>query len=123
MPRGSRPGERRGGRRKGVPNRVCRDLREAAQQYTPVAIQTLAHICERGESEAARVAAANGLLDRGHGKPTTVLVGDLTQRPGEPRFTETISETAAWIESVLNGPHAHAVNGAAPTKHCKTSKE
>ena len=96
-------GIKTGGRKLGTPNKACRDLREVAQQYTPVAIQTLAHICERGESEAARVAAANGLLDRGHGKPTTVLVGDLTQRRGEPRFTETISETAAWIESVLHG--------------------
>jgi hypothetical protein len=28
MPRGSQPGERRGGRQKGTPNRVTRDLRE-----------------------------------------------------------------------------------------------
>lgn len=29
MPRGSRPGERRGGRSKGTPNKVTKDLKEA----------------------------------------------------------------------------------------------
>ena len=30
--RGSKPGERRGGRKKGVPNKITRDLREALLQ-------------------------------------------------------------------------------------------
>jgi hypothetical protein len=101
MPRGSKPGERRGGRQKGVPNKAGRELREVAQEYTPVAMKTLADICEKGESEAARVAAANALLDRGHGKPTNLVVADVTQRPGQPTYSEPISETVAWIESVL----------------------
>jgi hypothetical protein len=102
MPRGSKPGERRGGRKKGVPNKAGQELREVAKEYTPVAIKTLAEICENGESEAARVAAANALLDRGHGKPTAVVVGDITQRPGDRQPYESVSDTAAWIESVLN---------------------
>jgi hypothetical protein len=101
MPRGSKPGERRGGHQKGVPNKTGRELRELARQYAPAAIKALEEICKNGESEAARVAAANSLLDRGHGKPTTVLVGDVTQRSGEPMHRETVEETAAWIERVL----------------------
>jgi hypothetical protein len=101
MPRGSKPGERRGGRQKGVPNKTGRELREIAREYAPAAIKALEEICKNGESEAARVAAANSLLDRGHGKPTTVLVGDVTQRSGEPMHRETVEETAAWIERVL----------------------
>ena len=101
MPRGSKPGERRGGRKKGVPNNAGRELREVAQEHTPAAIKTLAEICENGESEAARVAAANALLDRGHGKPTNPVVADVTQRTAQPKY-ESISDTAAWIESVLN---------------------
>lgn len=31
MPRGSKPGERRGGRQKGVPNKVTREIRAASQ--------------------------------------------------------------------------------------------
>jgi len=61
------------GRPKGSPNKVSRDVREAAQQYTAAALKTLADICARGESEQARVAAANALLDRGHGKATQVV--------------------------------------------------
>jgi len=32
MPRGSKPGERRGGRRKGTPNKVTAEMREAFRQ-------------------------------------------------------------------------------------------
>ena len=45
------------------------DLRSLARGYTRTAIKTLGGISETGESEAARVAAAIALLDRGWGKP------------------------------------------------------
>jgi hypothetical protein len=32
MPRGSKPGERRGGRKKGVPNKITKNVREAFLQ-------------------------------------------------------------------------------------------
>lgn len=45
-------------------------VREMAQGYTETAIQTLAEICGRGDMPAAaRVSAANALLDRGYGRP------------------------------------------------------
>jgi len=92
-------GRKTGGRKMGTPNKVTADLQEAAQAYTPAALKTLNEICVGGESEAARVAAANSLLDRGHGRPTTHLTGDLTHRPVV--HSEPISETVAWIERVL----------------------
>jgi hypothetical protein len=100
MPRG---GRRAGaGRPAGVPNRVNSDLRQAAQEYTPEALATLRSICNSGTSEAARVAAASAILDRGHGKPTTTaeVVADVTQR-GASYSSEPISETVAWIQRVL----------------------
>ena len=70
MPRGSKPGERRGGRQKGVPNKIGADVREAAQAFTEDAISTLAEIMRGADHPAAaRVSAANALLDRAHGKP------------------------------------------------------
>lgn len=69
MPRGSKPGERRGGRRKGSLNKATADIREAAQEYTAEALSVLAEVMRGGDSAAARVAAANSILDRGHGKP------------------------------------------------------
>lgn len=59
-----------GGRKKGVPNKATACLKEAAQVYTEQALSTLATIMlSASEGGAARVAAANALLDRGYGKP------------------------------------------------------
>lgn len=68
--RGSRPGEHRGGRKKGTPNKATAEIKELAQQYTAQALEALVRVMEDGESEAARVSAANAILDRGHGKPS-----------------------------------------------------
>lgn len=64
---GSRPGA---GRKLGVPNKVNAEVREIAQRYTEKAVKALADIVENSESDSARVAAANALLDRGHGRPS-----------------------------------------------------
>ncbi len=46
-------------------------VRKLAQQYTEDAIKTLVEIMhDVGEKGPARVAAAQALLDRGHGKPS-----------------------------------------------------
>jgi len=74
---GRKPGgPKTGGRLKGTPNKSTATLRERAREYTDQALQVLADIALAGESEAARVSAANALLDRGYGKPSTVLNGD-----------------------------------------------
>lgn len=68
----ARGGKREGaGRPKGALNKATVDVREAAQAFTVDAIDTLARIMKADEQPAAaRVAAANSLLDRGHGKST-----------------------------------------------------
>lgn len=70
---GRRPGA---GRPAGAKTKSGKELREAARQYTVQALEVLRDIALSGESEAARVSAANALLDRGYGKPSTVLAGD-----------------------------------------------
>ena len=69
--RGSKPGERRGGRAKGTPNKATAAIKEIAGQYTEQAVETLVGILAGGEGipPAAQVAAAKELLDRAHGKP------------------------------------------------------
>jgi hypothetical protein len=74
--RGSKPGERRGGRVKGTPNNCSRTLKELAREYTAEALEALVAVLRDGESEQARIQAANAILDRGYGKPSTVLAGD-----------------------------------------------
>ncbi len=74
--RGSKPGERRGGRPKGGRNKATKDIQEAARVYTVEALETLASVMRKSESDQARVLAADKLLDRGHGKAKQVLSGD-----------------------------------------------
>ncbi len=70
---GKRPGA---GRPKGSANKATVVVKEAAQAFTADAISVLAEIMRSSEHPAAaRVSAANALLDRGHGKPKQPLTG------------------------------------------------
>jgi hypothetical protein len=71
---GARPGA---GRKPGVPNKATAEVKELARQYTGNALSTLAAIMGDAEQPAAaRVSAANTLLDRAYGKPTQPIGGD-----------------------------------------------
>jgi len=80
MPRGgSKPGERRGGRQKGTPNKVKRitlDVKALAGASVKQAIDVLSTILG---AEAAplsvRIMAAREILDRGCGKAPQALTG------------------------------------------------
>jgi len=74
--RGSKPGERRGGRKPGVPNKATIEIRTIASQYGPEAVAELYRLATKAESEAARVSAIKELLDRGYGKSPQPLTGD-----------------------------------------------
>ena len=45
------------------------ELKSLARSYTDLSLQAIAEVIQNGESEAARVSAAFGMLDRGWGKP------------------------------------------------------
>jgi hypothetical protein len=94
MPRG---GKREGaGRKKGAkdgkprgtppvliaPAQERRELREAAREFTDDALKALVKICNGGQSESARIAAANALLDRGYGRPVQTIDSTI-RRPGD----------------------------------------
>ena len=55
------------------PNKASRDqtqrLSELARNYAGDALNTLVDVARHGRTDAARVSAANALLDRGYGKP------------------------------------------------------
>lgn len=71
---------KRGGARKGAGRPVGRQSRatrtqkatlsELARAHTATALGVLVKVAKEGESESARVSAANAILDRGYGKPS-----------------------------------------------------
>jgi len=75
--RGSKPGERRGGRIKGVPNKATASIREIAREYSEKAFNALVGVLEDEKSPAAAVVgAAKEILDRAYGKSTQPIAGD-----------------------------------------------
>lgn len=80
--RGSKPGERRGGRKKGTPNKATAEFKALAGQYTEAALIELARLSTEAESEAARVAAIKEIFDRAYGRPAQAV--DVT---GDMKFT------------------------------------
>ncbi|OMG85403.1 hypothetical protein [Achromobacter xylosoxidans] len=82
MAGGSKPGERRGGRKKGVPNKATAEIKALAQQHGPEAIATLVSIMKATKQPpAARVAAAKELLDRAYGKSVQPIEGGDPDKP------------------------------------------
>jgi hypothetical protein len=46
------------------------NLSELAREYTNDALVTLVDVMQSSQSDSARIAAANAILDRGYGRPT-----------------------------------------------------
>jgi phage gp46-like protein len=73
----ARGGKREGaGRPQGSRNKTVPEVKAAAREYTQAALETLAQIMLTSQSDAAKVSASTALLDRGWGKPSTVVTGD-----------------------------------------------
>lgn len=97
--RGSAPGERRGGRQKGTPNKSTGEVREIARIHGPAAIKAAAKLAglvmhkETGEpdgmatNEQARLTAIGIILDRAYGKAAQPLVGEDGEGPVAHKIT------------------------------------
>ena len=70
---GYRPGA---GRKAGVPNKATAEVKVLAQKHGPAAIKEAVRIMQESESDPARMAAINCILDRAYGKPTQLIGGD-----------------------------------------------
>lgn len=87
MPRGSKPGERRGGRKKGVKNATTTDIKAVASLHGKEAIDKLVSLMKGAGSEQVQVAAAREILDRAYGKASQAVTVD----PGDT-FTEMLNQ-------------------------------
>ena len=82
----ARGGFREGaGRSSGSTNKsspeLSQRLSELAKTYTEEALQTLVDVARNGRTDAARVSAANALLDRAYGKPAVKEERDIVDLP------------------------------------------
>ena len=68
-------------------------LSELARAHTSTALGVLVKIAQQGESDAARVSAANAILDRGYGKPTQGI--EHTGKDGGAIETSDVSDNEA----------------------------
>jgi hypothetical protein len=102
---GKRPGA---GRKKGsvplpyVPREIKKELRDRAREHADAALEALVKICKDGESESARVSAANALLDRGYGKPLQQI-----ESGGPGDFARMSDEE---LLAIINQPLAATIN-------------
>ncbi len=88
---GSNPGERRGGRRKGTPNRVTAELKAAFQKHGDELVQALLALT-KSDDERVRLGAIQAALDRGWGKPTQAV--DLGGEMAITRIERVIVDSA-----------------------------
>src|SRR5262245_40076586 len=89
--------------------KVIAEVKELARAHTADAIQTLVSIMTNPKSApAARVSAANALLDRGYGKPPQHITGQNANYVALlPQPRETADEWMAMVEyqkAITKGP-------------------
>ena len=109
---GSNPGERRGGRQAGTPNKVTRELAALAREHTEDALACLVSVLDDPEAPAAaRISAAHEILDRGHGKAKqaakntyTVDLTKLTTPQLEALRALFLARQATQMNLIGNGP-------------------
>lgn len=80
-----------------------RSLSDIAKQHTEAAIATLVAVMEEGESDAARVSAANAILDRAWGRPKQELDVEMNVR-GE--LAELLAQRRQRVAEGRNGDQA-----------------
>lgn len=105
---------KRGGRREGAGRPAGRrntatrtqgaSLSELARKHTADALKTLVEVAKKSESDSARVAAANAILDRGYGKPRQAV--EHSGAIGTYDLTKLGDDELDKLESIL-GPLAH----------------
>jgi Family of unknown function (DUF5681) len=80
--------------------KVVAEVKELARTHTGAAIETLVSIMSNPKAApAARVSAANSLLDRGYGKPAQHITGDVATSY-VARLPEPCKTADEWLATI-----------------------
>lgn len=97
--------------------KVVAEVKELARQYTTDAISALAEICKNPKAPpAARVAAAQALLDRGYGKPTQFIDATMHKGPLDDLSADELSRLIEALERDEAGVEAGSGAAAEPAE-------
>jgi hypothetical protein len=77
-------------------------LEELARTHTDAALAVLIEVAQHGQSEAARVSAANSILDRGYGKPRQLEPEPIPQPVKLEYDAEAAARVQAEFDQLLN---------------------
>ncbi len=75
--KGSAPGERRGGRKKGTPNKTTADIKAALRMHGDELVKALLALT-KSDDERVRLGAIQAALDRGFGKAAQHIEAELS---------------------------------------------
>lgn len=95
-------GKKTGGRVAGTPNKLTADLKVAASEHGPGALQKLVKLMNSAISEQVQLGAANSLLDRAYGKPAQdmTLRGDAEAPLYVMRLPDPTPTFDGWADRV-----------------------
>jgi hypothetical protein len=86
--------------------KVVAEVQALAREHTMKAIETLNTImCDEGAAAAARISAANALLDRAYGRPAQTIDTAVTSKPIEEMSDEELMAIIAAYDDSSEGPH------------------
>ena len=107
MPRGSKPGERRGGRKKGTPNKATAGLKAAFQKHETALVKALLALT-KSTDEQVRLRAIQLCLERGWGRPAQTV-----ELPDQGASIVAIERIIIRAEPALenDGPTLEHANG------------
>ena len=92
--------------------KVVAEVRELAREHTGKAIETLVSIMANPKAApAARVSAANALLDRGYGRPAQHISGDIAASY-VARLPMPCKDVTEWAKTLDNSPVLAQTNNA-----------
>jgi hypothetical protein len=87
--------------------KVVAEVRELAREHTSKAVETLVSIMTNQKAApAARVSAANALLDRGFGKPPQHITGE-NAPVYVARLPQPCKTAEEWVVNLGGGPQSN----------------